>query len=201
MADPANSSPPLISEAGSPEGHEQQKSWAQQLKKRVLPGVRITLLISLIFYIAMFAIGIWGVHRCPVEENIPFFLIVAGGIGLFSKIMSVIREAISTSFPIQYVESSLYTVELVFIFFGSFWVFKEYKPSFSPSDQDRYCNKTVYLFAFSFLVVLYAILATMVICFFCFLACIFFVKETERDHRDPESPPFHGSSSTTDQQT
>ncbi|XP_060518167.1 transmembrane protein 272-like [Cylas formicarius] len=165
---------------------DRAKTGLAKIKEKFLPGVRITLLISLIFYIAMFVIGIIGVHNCPVNENIPLFLIATGGIGLFSKSVSFIREKLMPHFTIQFVESSLYTAETVFLIFGSYWVFKVYKPSFYEGSS-RYCQKTVYMFAFIYLAVLYALLLAILLGFFCFLGCIFFVKRTESDNRDPEA--------------
>lgn len=45
-------------------------------------------------------------------------IIISGGIGLLSKFVSIIREAILGHYPVQHVESSLYTVELVFLLLG-----------------------------------------------------------------------------------
>ncbi|XP_056632853.1 uncharacterized protein LOC130442603 isoform X2 [Diorhabda sublineata] len=86
-----------------------------KIKQKVLPGVKITLLISVIIYIAMFIIGILGVHHCPAEENIPLFLIATGAVGLITKITTYMREHIMRHFQVGYMESSMYTVEMVFL--------------------------------------------------------------------------------------
>ncbi|XP_066254878.1 transmembrane protein 272-like [Euwallacea similis] len=173
-----------------PAGHEEE-SWAQKVRTKCLPGVRITLLLSLIFYISMFGVGIWGIKKCPVEPNIPFFLIVIGGIGMLSKFVSAI-EILRSHQPVKHVESSLYTIELVFMLLGSFWVFKEYKPNYNPGMPD-YCNKTVYMFAFVYLVVICAILGILMTSYCCFIGCFFFVARTRTPDIDPEAPsrPLH----------
>ncbi|XP_030757346.1 transmembrane protein 272-like [Sitophilus oryzae] len=153
----------------------------ERVKNKCMPGVKITLLISLIFYIAAFAIGIWGINKCPAEENVPFFLIVLGGIGVISKTASIIRDKLLEIHPkAQFGESALYTVELVFILLGSFWVFKIYPPNYDQPLSHNYCNKTVYIIAFSYLVALYSVILFTIIGFACFLGCMFFVASTSR---------------------
>ncbi|CAG9768563.1 unnamed protein product [Ceutorhynchus assimilis] len=169
---------------------EEEKSWFRKVKDKFLPGVKISLIIALLCYFALFVIGIWGIHRCPAEDMIPFFVIVTGAIGLVNKTLSILKETVlKTTDKIHLWESSTYTVELVFLILGSYWVFKEYKPNFINPNDKNYCNKTVYMSAFIYLAVLYALLGIIVISFFCFLGCIFFVKKTEdANNEDPESP-------------
>ncbi|XP_050309153.1 transmembrane protein 272-like [Anthonomus grandis grandis] len=164
-----------------------------RVKEKVKPGVRITLIISLIFALIMFIVGIYGVHKCRADENIPFFLIVIGGIGVISKACSMVRETVLREHAhVQYAESSLYTVELVFLLLGSYWVFKEYQPNYDDPSNSKYCNKTVYMFAFVYLIVMYAVIFLIATCFCCFLSCIFFVAGTaepaEGDNESPSRP-------------
>ncbi|XP_066143423.1 transmembrane protein 272-like [Euwallacea fornicatus] len=173
-----------------PARHEEE-NWVQKVKTKCLPGIRITLLLSLILYLSMFGVGIWGMKKCPAEANIPFFLIVIGGVGMLSKFVSSI-EAVRSREPVKHVESSLYTIELVFMLLGSFWVFKEYKPNYNPGGSD-YCNKTVYMFAFVYLVVICATLCVLMTSYCCFIGCFFFVARTGTTDVDPEAPsrPLH----------
>ncbi|KAL1509314.1 hypothetical protein ABEB36_004076 [Hypothenemus hampei] len=172
----------------------------QTITNTVSLSVKISLLISLIFHVAMFGIGIWGIHKCTLEENIPFYLIVAGGIGFLSKSSTLIRPSITTYMNvantkkhIQKLEAALYAIEAVFFIFGSFWVFKEYKPSFIPSEDPSigYCDKLVYYFAFSYLIVSYSLLGIIIICYCCFLCCMSVASGVTRQqerNQDPEAP-------------
>ncbi|KAJ8970551.1 hypothetical protein NQ314_001167 [Rhamnusium bicolor] len=103
------------------------------------------------------------------------------GIGLFSKFLTIIREQIAPHLEVKYIETSLYSVEIVFFILGSFWVYKEYQPKYNPTAGDKYCEKTVYLFAFVYLTVLYAIAVAILSGFMCFLICIIFLKATDDD--------------------
>ncbi|CAG9858943.1 unnamed protein product [Phyllotreta striolata] len=146
-----------------------------KIKQKFLPGFRITLLLSLAIYIAMLVIGILGVHKCPVEENIPLFLIATGAIGLITKILTYARERLLRHFQVKFVESSLYTVEIVFLILGAYWVYKEYPPNYDPGVT-FYCQKTAYLFAFVYITVVLVIIGLGVlaglICVMCCAICV-----------------------------
>lgn len=58
----------------------------------------------------------------------------------------------------------------IFLFSGTYWVYKEFKPSYTPGDQN-YCDKTAYLFGFIYLTFYYALVIVMICGFCCFLAC------------------------------
>ncbi|XP_057660889.1 uncharacterized protein LOC130896662 isoform X1 [Diorhabda carinulata] len=142
-----------------------------KIKQKVLPGVKITLLISVIIYIAMFIIGILGVHHCPAEENIPLFLIATGAVGLITKITTYMREHIMRHFQVGYMESSMYTVEMVFLILGAYWVYKEYPPSYVPGTLG-YCRKSTYMLAFVYITIILSIAFVALAGFLFFLCCI-----------------------------
>lgn len=171
----------------------QEKPWP----KKVIISIKVALVLSVLYYIAMFSIGIWGVHRCPIDDNIPFFLIVIGGIGLWSKFVSLLRGAlIFRGYPVQHVETSLYTIELVFMVFGSYWVFKIFEPNYDESSL-LYCNKTVYLFAFVYLIVHYSVLLLICVIFCCVITCACFIVKKEKKNANVESgnPPLRNGES------
>ncbi|KAK9875087.1 hypothetical protein WA026_005882 [Henosepilachna vigintioctopunctata] len=150
----------------------------RKLKTKLLPGFKYTLLFSLIIYLAMLIIGILAVKKCPVNENIPLFLCIIGFVGLASKLVTYLRNRIVPYFKIKYVETALYTTEVVFFFLGAYWVYKEYKPSFNPADGARYCQKTAYMYAFIYITAFFAFalgILLLVVCVLfiasCSLAC------------------------------
>nr|XP_023029772.1 uncharacterized protein LOC111517746 [Leptinotarsa decemlineata] len=120
----------------------------------------------------MFIVGILAVNKCPVQDNIPLYLIATGAIGLLSKLITTTREQIMRHVKTGFVESALYTVEVVFLILGSYWVYKVYPPSYDPKDGAAYCQKTAYLFAFIYLTFFYAIVMCIFCGFMCFLCCI-----------------------------
>ncbi|KAJ8961149.1 hypothetical protein NQ318_008829 [Aromia moschata] len=157
-----------------------QTSLVVKAKEKFSPGIKIGLILALVVYLALLIVGAYGVNKCPVEDNIPLFLIATGGIGLFSKSMTYIREHIMLHLDVKYIETSMYSVETVFFILGSYWVYKEYPPSYDPSST-AYCNKTVYLFAFVYLSTLYAIAVAVLSGFACFLICICFLKSVDTE--------------------
>ncbi|KAL1509315.1 hypothetical protein ABEB36_004077 [Hypothenemus hampei] len=128
----------------------------------------------------MVYIGIWGMHKCTIE-TIPFFLIATGGIGFFSKSSTLAQPPITHYMVdiwwkyIRKAETALYFIEIVLLLFGSFWVFKEFKPHFIPSADPSilYCDKTVYYFAFYYLVAIYFVFGIVIIWYYLVLCCIY----------------------------
>jgi len=57
---------------------------------------------------------------------------------------------------ISYICHSLY-------FPGSVWVYKEYEPNYDPS-RGKYCNRTLYLFAFWLITSVYIVLGVITVC-------------------------------------
>lgn len=149
------------------------KDVIRKLKARLLPGVRYTLLIWLLIYVAMFIVGVLSVKRCPADEDIPLFLCMTGFVGVASKIVTYLRDRIIPYFKIKYMESALYSTELIFFILGTYWVFKAYKPSFDPADGSKYCQKTAFMFAFIYLASFYAIVAILLLLGVCFCCCMF----------------------------
>ncbi|KAL3276593.1 hypothetical protein HHI36_011965 [Cryptolaemus montrouzieri] len=149
----------------------------RKLKARLIPGLKYTLLCSLVFYLALLIIGILSVNKCPVDENIPLFLCITGFVGMSSKLVTYLRDRIIPYFKIKYIESALYTTETIFFFLGTYWVFKEFKPSFNPADGVKYCQETAYMAAFIYLTVSYVLLITILLAFLCVCCCCICVGE------------------------
>jgi hypothetical protein len=62
------------------------------------------------------------------------------------------------------------TFMFVWFVMGSFWVYKEYEPSYNPFDGN-YCNPTVYMLAFWIITSSYIILLLLALGVFC-IACM-----------------------------
>ncbi|EFA03581.1 transmembrane protein 272 [Tribolium castaneum] len=147
------------------------KSSIKKLKKKFVPGLKYTLLISAAINFSMLVVGCLNVHKCPVNKDIPLFLIATGAIGLMSKFVSYIRGRLSKHVQVLYIESALYSVETIFFCLGTYWVYKAFQPSYDPLDGKLYCNKTAYLFAFIYITSFYAIIIAILAGFCCFICC------------------------------
>jgi len=84
------------------------------------------------------------------------------------------RDEESNEFTLERRKSPLkaFITTFMFVWFvmGSFWVYKEYEPSYNPHD-DNYCNPTVYLFAFWVITSSYIVLLFLSLGIFC-IACM-----------------------------
>lgn len=47
---------------------------------------------------------------------------------------------------------------------GSVWIYSLHPPSYDPTNEEKYCNKTLYLFAFWLNTVCYGCLAVLLLC-------------------------------------
>ncbi|KAK4881134.1 hypothetical protein RN001_004453 [Aquatica leii] len=127
----------------------------------------VSLAVLLCLNITMLVIGILQKDDCPIQNKIPLYLLVAGAVGLLSKILPFINR----KFDFYYVDVLvllLYLFEFMWIVLGSIWVNSIYPPNFDPSAEE-FCNKTVYLFSFWLLTLHWTFLAItiIVICFYC----------------------------------
>lgn len=55
---------------------------------------------------------------------------------------------------------------------GSVWIYSMHPPSYDPRNQQNYCNKTLYLFAFWLNTVCYGCLAVLLLCSGCLVLYI-----------------------------
>ncbi|XP_044268815.1 transmembrane protein 272-like [Tribolium madens] len=173
------------------------KNSIKTLKEKFVPGLKVTLLISAALNFSMLVIGCLNVHKCPVNKDIPLFLIATGAIGLVAKFVSYIRERLSKHVQVLYIESALYSVETIFFFLGTYWVYKAFQPSYDPLDGKSYCNKTAYLFAFVYVTAFYAIIIATLAGFCCFICCALCLFAIATRTGNPESPPVNAEETQT----
>ncbi|CAH0556794.1 unnamed protein product [Brassicogethes aeneus] len=155
-----------------------------RVSNKCLPGLRLGLILSLVIYLAMLIVGILGKNDCPVNKYIPLFLIITGIVGLISKLTTVVRDKLENYFPVKYLESALYIVELVIFSLGCYWVLKEFQPNYNPGGS-HYCKKSVYLLSFIYIAVALAIMLATLAGFLCFLLSAKFLSS--RPEEDPEA--------------
>lgn len=128
--------------------------------------ITVCLSVSIAMPIAMIVIGAVYKDECPIQKNIPIWLIVAGSFGCLSTILRTISSCISlwkkqgaTASPEdndenKFAKKNCLTslVELfLFIWFilGNVWVYSiKQNVQYSPEIIQTYCHQTLYLFAF-----------------------------------------------------
>lgn len=116
-------------------------------------GCIIMLGVTIGMPISMIAIGALYLNECPQGEYIPIYLLVGGIFVLLNQVITVENGLCQrTEQRIDRVQRTPMQSLIVFFLFGWFilgsvWVYKEYEPNYDPS-LGKYCNKTLYLFAF-----------------------------------------------------
>jgi len=156
----------------------------------------IYLMIALALPITKLVLGILHVQDCPVENNIPIYMIVSGACGLaiilflllsstctFCRSSTIARKPshqfmICTIALARGMQGILAIFLFVWFFVGNYWVFgaRTRVQTDRPSDTTTYCQPALYWFAFYVLIFTYVyaiFLCFMKFCarFFCCGAC------------------------------
>lgn len=153
----------------------------------------IYLLFALALPITKLVLGILYVNDCPVNKNIPLYMIVSGACGL-SIILFLLLSSSCTyyrSFAIKKkcihqsmictiafargMQGALAVFLFIWFFVGNVWVFgarQRVRPD-RPDDTNNYCQPALYWFAFYVLIFTYVYAIFMCFMKFCanFLCC------------------------------
>lgn len=185
-----NSAPPSYEEAVDPnapppsydslfgrvrEAHKTSKGMLDFLKNVVLLllgtiGCTIILGVTIVIPVCMIVIGSIYLYDCPQGEYIPIYLLVGGGFGVLKQLLHLsarVRQRVEEQEEERVRQSPTQTLLNCFMLgwfiIGSMWVYKEYEPNYEPK-LGKYCNRTLYLFAFWLITSVYIVLAIIIIC-------------------------------------
>ncbi|XP_040887365.1 transmembrane protein 272-like isoform X2 [Toxotes jaculatrix] len=141
--------------------------------------------------IAQIAIGSVYLQECPRQHYIPIYLIVVGVFGLVLAVLSCLPCAQEpedgTSNPLSRVCATWNSLTSFFLFCwfiaGNVWVYSIYQPNYNKSttDVEPYCNRTLYLFAFWNITLVYILLGLFVVIGCCVLVCMFLCGRADPD--------------------
>lgn len=161
--------------------------------------IYLTFLLSL--PITKLVFGILYIKECPVNKNIPLYMIISGACGLAIIIFLLLSSACTYCRAISNIKKSTHgflicTIAIsrgmqgalaiflfVWFFFGNIWIFNvRYRVrTDKPNDINNYCHPTLYWFAFYILIFTY-VYAIFTCCikfcvnFFCCGACDIWYK-------------------------
>lgn len=65
-------------------------------------------------------------------------------------------------------------------------MYREYKPNYDPENGLPYCNKTLYLFAFTYMTIIYSLILLFIIGVGCFVCCIYFLDKYTSEKAEVE---------------
>lgn len=118
-------------------------------------------------------------NDCPVEKNIPIYLIVGGSFGIFRNLISLCRRGKSDNSSSSeegrskpnFLESIIDCFLLAWFIAGNVWIYSNYKPSYVEGAAN-YCHKTLYLFAFWLTNTTYILIGVTCLCLCCAGFCV-----------------------------
>ncbi|XP_075995610.1 transmembrane protein 272-like isoform X2 [Genypterus blacodes] len=160
--------------------------------------ISTAVVVNMIWWMIMIAaIGVGAMHlgSCPVQPNIPIYLIVLGVSSLVSLSLTYVRIYTREGVALILVSVCVTLVHLfTFCWFiaGTIWVYSVHFQNNSPGT-DHFCHKTTYQFAFVITTVVWVLLSLVFLCGGCFLllACCKFVTPVLSEH----STSYGGTSS------
>ncbi|KAF1381713.1 hypothetical protein PFLUV_G00156860 [Perca fluviatilis] len=129
--------------------------------------------VNIIWWMVMIAaigLGAIHLHSCPVQPNIPIYLIVLGTTSLVSLSLTYTRA--NPGDGMVSIMCSVCTVVLHLFSFcwfiaGTIWVYPVYPPDYT-NGTSRYCHRTTYQFAFTVTTLVWVTTTFIFFCGCCF---------------------------------
>ncbi|XP_063722517.1 transmembrane protein 272-like [Symsagittifera roscoffensis] len=146
-------------------------------------GYSVMLGIMYVVPIAMIIIGSLGINDCPMERQIPIFLIVFGVVLVVKNTLSLVQQVKRYRQNNSEEQTKKHPGEgiidaflLIWFVAGNIWVYRQYNDVQykSPSLEHSYCDNVVYLFAFWVITTVYIFCMaamTCCCCAFCLAIC------------------------------
>lgn len=135
-------------------------------------------------------IGAVYLNDCPLEPYIPIYLVVMGVFGLMLDILACLpctqpKEGSTNVLHRLCTTWNSLVSFFVFCWFiaGNVWVYRIYEPVYvqNATSGEPYCNKTVYLFAFWTITLIYILLLAFLVGGCCVLFCFFLCGRADPD--------------------
>jgi len=146
-------------------GRMTHQSPTRVLQPKIPTSSPMTCVLVLVFWLiaptVAFLLGVVFIDSCPVESNIPVFMIIAGCVLMIRGVLFTVKGR--NSVCISSCSTFLDIFTIFWIIIGSFWVFSvtdEVIYEFDPNGANpHYCQKTLYTFAIWFLAAFYLLFA------------------------------------------
>ncbi|XP_041811751.1 transmembrane protein 272-like [Chelmon rostratus] len=160
--------------------------------------ISTTVVVNIIWWMVMIAaigVGLTNLGHCPLQPNIPIYLIVLGASSLLSLSLTYTRSIWQDgciSILSLTCTTLLHLFTLSWFIAGTTWVYPVYPPNYTPGVA-RYCQRTTYQFAFIVTTLVWVTLSLVFVCVFCFglLTCCKTV--TARRRLIPSRNSFYGA--------
>ncbi len=155
----------------------------------------VILIVMLAVPISMLVIGVRyrDPYYCPIEPRISHFLIVAGSVALVWIVLTILlslatmfyayTRSIITIICVVILSLSIFILQIfliIWLIIGSVWTFRvrsrvQFVINY-PFNFPVYCNRTLYQFTFTYLIIVYILLALQC----CVQCCTRFLRSKQR---------------------
>ncbi|XP_054708460.1 transmembrane protein 272-like isoform X2 [Uloborus diversus] len=132
--------------------------------------VILCFILVIVIPLSMIVMGSIYLSSCVVQPMIPIFLIVGGSTFLFS--MGLLRKMnrLANDEDISkacYQKTFSFAILFHFGWFatGCYWIYSIYQPDYVDENSSSYCDKTLYLYSFWFLNIIFLTLSFVTILF------------------------------------
>ncbi|CAF0902573.1 unnamed protein product [Adineta ricciae] len=129
-------------------------------------GATFLLALLTVFQVILFFIGVKYLNDCPVQPNLPVYLLVAGAMGLVRALnllwkqfrrrrlrklegVELDQEEETENNGSGFTDAVLNLFLFAWFIVGQFWTWSSFMPNFEfgLENPDKYCHKNVYIFA------------------------------------------------------
>ncbi|RXG61158.1 hypothetical protein Avbf_02167 [Armadillidium vulgare] len=121
-------------------------------------GCTLMISVTVIIPILMIIIGSLKMDECPAERFVPIYLVVGGSFGVLKNLLNfnsrfhlALTEEEEAHLPWHkrlHFQSLLNFFLTGWFITGCVWVYRIYEPNYTDRSSSRYCNYTLYMFAF-----------------------------------------------------
>ncbi|KYB27663.1 hypothetical protein TcasGA2_TC033083 [Tribolium castaneum] len=141
----------------------------KQLKEKFQGSLKFSFVFFSLIHLATIVIAAVYYDKCPVEPDIPKYLLCLGILGMVTKLISLFKNFLIKHISVSPILSFILTGELTVLIVGSYYVYREYEPNYDPDSGELYCNKTLYLFAFIYMTIIYSLIFLIITIVGCFV--------------------------------
>ncbi|CAN9503697.1 unnamed protein product [Ophioblennius macclurei] len=154
--------------------------------------------VNFIYWMVLLAaigFGALYIGHCPLQPNIPIYLVVLGASNIIALTISYIMPACGHTL-IGLLTRSIGGLIYIFLFCwfiaGTHWIYSIYPPSYTPGTS-RYCHKTPYLFAFIVTTLQWSAVGIVLIFAGCFMLLTCCIGINTRNSIIPHRSSFYGT--------